>query len=192
MERRKFINQTSLASGALIVAPGLKLKGSENMRNLESVPGYIRRADKTNTRAILSGGALLSFLATSKDTNGLYAMFEARGIPGFEPPPHLHANEDETIYMLEGEFWVKIGDEEFTAKAGDFVFMPRNVRHQFKVLSKTFHCQIGIFPAGLDDYFMQLTAPHDSPDVPPLSTEPPTSEMMEAIMKLNEKFGISS
>ncbi|MBK9018058.1 MAG: cupin domain-containing protein [Saprospiraceae bacterium] len=52
-----------------------------------------------------------------------------------EPPPHTHQHEDETYYLLEGEMLFRIGEAEFVGKAGDFVFLPRQLRHEFKVLS---------------------------------------------------------
>lgn len=192
MKRKDFIRTSALSMGMLTVAPGVlgNTKKSPNMNRANNFPAYKRCMDEGNSRALLGGGALLSLLATSQDTNGLYAMFEARGIPGFEPPPHTHTHEDETYYILEGKCYFKVGEEEMNASEGDFIFLPRGVKHEFKVLSDTFHCQVGIFPAGLDDYFLQLSKPHSSLEIPPLDTTPPPPEMMEEIAKLNENFGI--
>ena len=156
----------------------------------KSLPAYKKRFSGKGARGLLGGGAVIKFLATSEDTNGLYAMFEAKGVPGMEPPPHMHTREDETYYLLEGEFLFRVGDEEFTAKKGDFVFLPRNVKHEFKVLSDHFHCQVGMFPAALDGYFMEISKPQDSLEIPPLDTSPPSPEVMEQMAKLNEKYGI--
>jgi quercetin dioxygenase-like cupin family protein len=134
---------------------------------------------------------LITWLATGEDTDGQFSLFEAKGIPGMEPPPHVHANEDESYYLLEGEMLFRVGDEAFTAKPGDFVFLPRNVRHEFKVLSSTFRCLVGIYPSGLENYFEQLTVRHDSPDIPPLDTAPPPPEALEMMKKLDEQFGIT-
>lgn len=189
MKRRKFIQNTSISAvGVLIFNPIFNLKNNSDMNHL---PVYKRNLNLNNVRVLKGGGAIFSFLATSKDTNGLYALFEAKGIAGMEPPPHTHANEDETYYILDGEFYFKVGDKELNAKAGDFVFLPRNVRHEFKVLSETFHCQVGMFPAGIDELFMAMSDPHDSLEIPPVDTTPPSPEMMEQIMKLNEQFGVS-
>lgn len=143
-----------------------------------------------NIRALDSGGAIVTYLATSATTNGAYGMFEAKGVQGMEPPPHTHTREDETYYLLEGEMWFKVGDEEFTAKKGDFIFLPKNVQHEFKILSHSFHCLVSYFPANLDEYFYEISTPYDSEDIPPASSEPPPPEAMEQIMKLNEQYGI--
>lgn len=146
---------------------------------------------KSESRAMLSGGVVFTYLATGHDTNGQCTMFEAKGIQGMEPPPHVHANEDESFYILEGELLFTIGNEEIVATAGDFVFMPRNIRHQFKVRSESFRCICSIYPAGLEDYFEPLSIPHHSDDIPPLNTDPPPPEAVEMLAALNAKFGIT-
>ncbi|MBK8555253.1 MAG: cupin domain-containing protein [Lewinellaceae bacterium] len=152
---------------------------------------FHNRFNSKDSRALLSGGAIITWLATGKDTGGQFSMFEAKGIPGMEPPPHVHTNEDETYYLLEGEMRFRVGAEEFIGKPGDFVFLPRNVRHEFKVLSKSFRCIVGIYPAGLEHYFEPMTAPHPSAEIPPLATAPPPPEVLEMLQKLDAQFGIT-
>lgn len=149
------------------------------------------RFDSSKSRALLSGGAVLTWLATGNDTGGQFSLFEAKGIPGMEPPPHIHANEDETYYLLEGEMLFRVGEEEFVGKPGDFVFLPRNIRHEFKVLSPHFRCLVGIYPAGLEHYFEPMSVPHTSDEIPPLSTTPPPPEALEMMQKLDAQFGIT-
>ncbi|MBK6622361.1 MAG: cupin domain-containing protein [Saprospirales bacterium] len=150
-----------------------------------------RRFDVANSQALLSGGAVLTWLATGKETGGQFSLFEAKGIPGMEPPPHVHENEDETYYLLEGEMLFRVGEEEFVGKPGDFVFLPRHVRHEFKVLSPKFRCLVGIYPAGLEEYFALLSVPYNLSDIPPLATAPPPPEAMEMMQKLDRQFGIT-
>ncbi|NND23466.1 MAG: cupin domain-containing protein [Acidimicrobiia bacterium] len=189
MKRRNFIHNTTISTfGVFSFNHLFNLKNDLIMNHL---PAYKRNLNPNNVRALKGGGVIITFLATSKDTNGLYTMFEAKGIAGMEPPPHIHANEDETYYILDGEFYFKVGEEEFNAKPGDFVFLPRNVKHEFKVLSETFHCQVGLFPAGIDEMFLAMSDPHDSLEIPPIDTTPSSPEIMEQMMKLNQKFGIS-
>ncbi len=151
---------------------------------------FKNRFDKTKSRALLSGGAVYTFLATGKETGGQFALFEAKGVPGMEPPPHTHTREDESFYILEGELLFTIGEREFKATAGDYVFMPRNVRHQFKVLSPSFRCLVGIYPAGFEEYFEPLSVPHASDEIPPAVATPPPPEALEMMRALDEKFGI--
>lgn len=162
----------------------------ENTTNTIPLKATMSRWDSSKTRALSNGGAIIQLLATSEDTNGQYGMFEAKGIPGMEPPPHTHTHEDETYYILDGAMWFKVGGQEFTAQKGDFVFLPRNVQHEFKVVSDSFHCLVSYFPARLDGYFMDMSMPYSETEIPPVSAEPPTPEIMEAINKMNEQYGI--
>ncbi len=52
------------------------------------------------------------------------------------------------------------------------------------------HCHVGLYPAGLDQYFIDLTTPATSLEIPPIATEPPTPDVMERMIKLNEQYGI--
>src|SRR5262245_63985998 len=58
-------------------------------------------------------GNLTTNLAEKKDTNGAFFLVEAMLAPRTEPPPHKHTREDEFFYVLEGEFDVYIGKENF-------------------------------------------------------------------------------
>lgn len=51
--------------------------------------------DSRLARSIWFRGALITVHADSHDTNGEFALFEASGGPGGEPPLHIHENEDE-------------------------------------------------------------------------------------------------
>ena len=64
-------------------------------------------------------GTIYKYLATGEDTVGAYALFETLVPPNDPgPPPHLHKNEDEAFYILQGEFSFFLGDREYMAKPG--------------------------------------------------------------------------
>ena len=44
-------------------------------------------------------------------------------------PRHLHHDQDEWIYVIDGEFNFEVGDKRFRVGAGESVFMPRKVPH---------------------------------------------------------------
>ena len=45
--------------------------------------------------------------------------------------PHVHADEDDAFYILEGELVFGFGDEELRATPGTFVLVPPGVEHGF-------------------------------------------------------------
>src|SRR6185369_12520488 len=54
---------------------------------------------------------------------------------GFSPPLHLHRTEDEVMYVLEGEFRVRVQDQEHRLRAGDTMLTPKGVPHTYRVES---------------------------------------------------------
>ena len=56
------------------------------------------------------------------------AVAEFRGNT-FRIPPHIHPEHDETIYVLDGQVGVKLGERTLTATAGSSFTIPVNVPH---------------------------------------------------------------
>src|SRR5436853_5075462 len=76
------------------------------------------------------GGGVV-FKLFGEQTNGLLSIVEHPISPGALAPPHVHTNEDEYSYILEGAVGVRIGDQEFTATPGTYVLKPRGIPHTF-------------------------------------------------------------
>ena len=72
------------------------------------------------------------FKVISKDTNGAYSLLENMRDPGGGVEPHTHGIEDESFYVIEGQFAFQIGERRIEAPAGTFVFGPKGVRHSYK------------------------------------------------------------
>ena len=69
--------------------------------------------------------------ASRESTNGSLGLVEATVPPGGGPVAHAHTRTDEAFYILSGELEILDGARTFVARAGDFVFIPRGVRHRF-------------------------------------------------------------
>lgn len=69
---------------------------------------------------------------TRDETGGALSMFESTPGPGAGPPMHVHANEDEVLYVVEGSICFKLGDEIRETPAGGFAFIPRGLRHAWQ------------------------------------------------------------
>jgi quercetin dioxygenase-like cupin family protein len=77
-------------------------------------------------------GGLLTVKARGKQTGGALTAFESTAAPREGPPLHLHASEDEFIYVLEGRLRVRLEETVHEAPAGSFVFIPRGVPHTWQ------------------------------------------------------------
>lgn len=59
-------------------------------------------------------------------------FFAEHPVPaGYEVPLHVHRDEDELFYILEGEITLRSAESECVAAAGSFVHLPRGIAHGF-------------------------------------------------------------
>jgi mannose-6-phosphate isomerase-like protein (cupin superfamily) len=77
-------------------------------------------------------GDVYTLKATRETTAGSLGFAEASVPPGGGPVAHVHLRADEAFYVLAGELEMLDGGRTFTARTGDFVFIPRGIRHRFK------------------------------------------------------------
>jgi quercetin dioxygenase-like cupin family protein len=95
------------------------------------------------TRPILSGpgegqsvpnpiSEAIEFKARAEQTAGALNAFESAPAPGQGPPLHVHANEDEVLYFLDGLFRLKFDDVVRKAPSGSFAFIPKGVPHAWQ------------------------------------------------------------
>jgi quercetin dioxygenase-like cupin family protein len=77
-------------------------------------------------------GGPLTFKANADGTGGAVTVFESTPAPGEGPPLHRHEEQDEVLYVLEGQFRVRLEDVVRKAPAGSFVFLPRGLPHSWQ------------------------------------------------------------
>jgi quercetin dioxygenase-like cupin family protein len=91
------------------------------------------------------------------ETGGAYVIMEAHTPPEAGPPPHRHSREDESFYVLEGEYEFTVRGQRIQTPAGTFVFGPRGVTHSFKNIGKTpARLLIVAQPAGIEKFFEEI------------------------------------
>jgi quercetin dioxygenase-like cupin family protein len=118
---------------------------------------------------------LLDSKILSADTNGGMAVFEQNGYtPLGGPPLHIHSHQDEFFYIINGNYLFQVGEEKFQMKAGDTIFLPKNVPHAFIQLTEEGKVLVAYQPAGDMEGFFKTT---DS------WTTPPTTEIIVKTFK---------
>ena len=55
-------------------------------------------------RSLWVFGGLQTYKVPSQRTGGAYSLFEVVTQPGAGPPPHVQHREDESFYVLDGEY----------------------------------------------------------------------------------------
>lgn len=138
--------------------------------------------------AVWGPGNRYNFLVTGEETNNTFFQFEAIVPTGAGPPPHIHTREDEAFYLVSGSLEIVVGDSTFTAKAGDFVFIPRGTVHKFKNVGGTTAVQlVTVVPAGLERYFREVFPPVTDPKATP---PPMTDEWIQKLHEAAPKYGL--
>ncbi|OUJ73310.1 hypothetical protein BXP70_15505 [Hymenobacter crusticola] len=92
---------------------------------------------------------------SGQDTQEQFSVFTGVYRQHDGPPLHVHYQQDEEFYILEGEFLVQVGEEKYTLKAGDLIFLPRNIPHGFLVLSETAKMLFLTQPSATTEAFFQ-------------------------------------
>ena len=95
----------------------------------------IVRNDGEGERRWFYGGGVHTWKASSEETGGTLMLFEDHMSQGKATPLHAHANEDEALYVLEGEILVHIDGQNHRLAPRGFAFAPRGVPHAFLVTS---------------------------------------------------------
>ena len=104
-------------------------------------------------------GGDITFIVRGDQSNGAMSALEAVNRPGEGPPLHVHTREDETVYVLEGEFRWKLGGELSVSGPGSFVFIPRGVPHTWQIIGDgNGRMLITFFPAGMEGFFDRLAS----------------------------------
>jgi quercetin dioxygenase-like cupin family protein len=80
-------------------------------------------------------GSRVLIKASGEQTCGQLAVMEASYPAGVSVHVHVHAGEDEMLYVIGGELTGTCGDDTWSARAGSFVFVPRDTPHSFTVTS---------------------------------------------------------
>ena len=116
----------------------------------------VRSGQGQRVRSPLGGD--ITFIVRGEQSGGELAVFEALNAVGEGPPLHVHGREHETIYVLDGEFRFKLGEELSVASPGSFVFIPRGVPHAWQVIGdRPGRMLVSFSPAGMEGFFDELS-----------------------------------
>ncbi|MDF2626193.1 MAG: hypothetical protein K0R39_24 [Symbiobacteriaceae bacterium] len=131
-------------------------------------------------------GALSAIRATGEDTGGAFGLVEDLLPVGFETPYHIHNNEDECFFLMDGDAEFVTQGQTIKATSGAFVFLPRRIAHGFRIVGdRPARMLVWVFPAGFEQFFIALSEPAQSLTLPPFK-----SHDMARVMEQSERFGL--
>src|SRR5688500_1213891 len=70
-------------------------------------------------------GDAMTLKATGESTGGSLVLLENLTAPGGGPPPHIHSQEDEFWFVIDGTFEIRIGEDVHSVGPGGFAYAPR-------------------------------------------------------------------
>lgn len=129
--------------------------------------------------------------ASAADTGGQMTIVEITEPPGMEGPLHVHHREDEGFWILEGEATFEVGGATIQARAGDYVYGPRDIPHRYSVGPAGCRMLFIFTPGGFENLISAMGKPAATRTLPPPSTEEPDWAQVAAIAKAygNELLG---
>lgn len=126
----------------------------EKLRKPVPEPEILYRARGAGETVWLNGD-VYTVKVSGAESRGAMTMIEASVPPGGGPPPHTHDTEDEAFYVLDGELEILAAERTYTARGGDFVFIPRGTVHAFRNTGTHHARQLLIFtPGGYEGFFL--------------------------------------
>ena len=115
------------------------------------------------------GISTMAFKVATADTQGGLFILEQTNREKGGPARHLHYEQDEWFYALEGEFFVEVGDARTRLRPGDSLFAPRRVPHAWAYVGDTGgRLLVAFMPAGkMEAFFREITKANAMPPQDP-------------------------
>lgn len=114
------------------------------------------------------GVSTIAFKVVPKDSKDVFIIentFHEKG----GPARHLHYEQDEWFYIVEGEFIMEIGQDQFRLAPGDSILGPRKVPHVWAYTGgQRGKILIAFLPAGkMESFFREVTKANAMPPQDP-------------------------
>jgi quercetin 2,3-dioxygenase len=114
------------------------------------------------------GISSITFKVATQDSHDILIIensFREKG----GPAKHLHYNQDEWFYVLEGEFVFEVGPEKFKLSPGDSLLAPQKIPHVWAFTGGTSgRILIAFMPAGkMEAFFREVTKVNAMPPQDP-------------------------
>ena len=147
----------------------------------QTVTNLYRLASEEGLADVWWKSGRVTIKAGPDETGNAFSQLVTDEPQGSSTPIHIHHNEDETFYVLEGQVTMFVGDDRIDIEAGDYCFVPRGVTHAYLIRSERARMLVTISPSGTEQLFVSLGVPVTGP-------EPPTEAVMPSMPELVRLF----
>jgi quercetin dioxygenase-like cupin family protein len=114
------------------------------------------------------GISTIAFKVTTPNSSDLFILENAFWAKG-GPARHLHYDQEEWFYVLEGEFLFEVGADRFRLQPGDSLLAPRRIPHVWAFVGEgRGRILVAFFPAGkMEAFFREVTRANAMPPQDP-------------------------
>jgi mannose-6-phosphate isomerase-like protein (cupin superfamily) len=137
-------------------------------------------------QSVWSLGGRFTVKVTEADVDGRFSLVETLAFRSTEPPLHVHHNEDEAWYIVDGQMTFYVGEDSLQAGTGSFVFAPSGIAHTFTVDVEPTRVLVFASPAGFERFAVELGEPATS-DNPPVGLAVPGPDVLAPVA---QRYGI--
>ena len=130
-------------------------------------------------------GTLTTIKATGETTDGSFSMVEQLAPPGISPPLHVHHEDDELFFVLEGTVEFQVGDDRLTVGPGSTVYGPHGVPHSYLTTTEA-RLLVLTHEPGFEGMFAEVGRPAESWTIP---EEPPSEAEIERVHEVADEYG---
>ena len=125
-------------------------------------------------------------LSQNDNADGL-TLIEHHMAEGFAVPLHVHRDEDESFYILQGEVRMQINDEVRRLTPGDALTVSGGTPHSFRVVSPEARF-LSMTTGQFEQMIRSLARPAETEGLPPQAE--PTDEEIAALISACGTHGI--
>src|ERR1041385_1495097 len=166
------------------------LKGTKKMKSEDLFMGFKIGAGKDRFNDGLNrNGTTIDCKVSGKDTGGAMCVLEVNNT-GW--PRHLNRDQDEWIYVVDGEAELEIDKKRFHLGTRESMFIPRNVEHSWVAVSTPAKILNTYQPAGKIEEFFHVLATHKDVPTPEQAIEKSyTAEQIDGLKRVFDAHGMS-
>jgi DNA-binding transcriptional MerR regulator len=165
------------------------LKGARKMKSEELFIGFRVGAGKDRFNdGFTRYGTTIDCKVSGKDTCGAMCVLEVNNT-GW--PRHVNRDQDEWIYVLDGEVELEIGKKRFHLGTRESMFIPRNIEHAWAAVSAPTKIINTYQPAGkIEEFFQVLAKFKDLPTREQAIEKSYTAQQKEGLKRVFEAHGM--
>lgn len=166
------------------------LKGTKKMKSEELFIGFSIGAgqDRFND-GFNRHGTTIDCKVSGKDTDGAMCVLEVSNT-GW--PRHVNRDQDEWIYVVDGEVELEIRKKRFHLGTRESMFIPRNIEHAWAAVSGLAKIINTYQPAGkIEEFFQVLAKFKDLPTREQAIEKSYTAEQIDGLKRVFEAHGMT-